>query len=299
MMRVKLVLLGLMTYLLSTSYAQSVNYTYDEAGRLTRVDYSDGKSISYAYDLAGNLLRRELTAELGFTSVSAASFAAGEPLAAEMIASGFGVGLASDVEIATEVPLPTDLLGTKVEVTDSQGATRAASLFFVSPNQINYLIPPGTTLGAAQVKVASGAGGTITGAMQIARVAPSLFTANSQGTGVAAAAFLRVAGDGTRTQALVFDPKTRGAVPIDLGSEGDQVFLLLFGTGFRGFTQAVTAAVAGQSVRVLGAVPQGEFVGLDQVNIGPIPRSLIGAVEVEIILTVDGIPTKAVMVRFL
>ena len=299
MIRLKLALigLGLVTLVLSTGQAQTVNYSYDDAGRLTRVDYGGDQAISYTYDLAGNLLRREVTSELGFTSVSAASFAAGEPLTAEMIASGFGVGLASDVVIAKVLPLPTDLLGTKVEITDSQGTTRAASLFFVSPNQINYLIPPGTSLGTAQVKVTSGAGGTITGAMQIARVAPSLFTANSQGTGVAAAAFLRVGEDNTRTQALVFDPRTGGAVPIDLGSEGDQVFLLLFGTGFRGFTQAVTATVSGESVRVLGAVPQGEFVGLDQVNIGPLPRSLAGGGDVNIVLTADGEQANTVTVN--
>ena len=99
-------------------------------------------------------------------------------------------------------------------------------------------------------------------------------------------------------QDFIFDPNTLAAVPIDLSPEGDQVFLLLFGTGIRGFTSKVTATVGGVEVPVLGAIPQGQFEGLDQVNIGPIPRSLIGAGVVEIILIVDGIPTKAVMVRF-
>ena len=39
---------------------------------------------------------------------------------------------------------------------------------------------------------------------------------------------------------------------------------------------------------MLGAVPQGQFVGLDQVNLGPLPRSLTGRGEVDIVLTVDG-----------
>ena len=46
-------------------------------------------------------------------------------------------------------------------------------------------------------------------------------------------------------------------------------------------------------------VPHPDFVGLDQVNIGPIPADLIGAGEVEIIFFVDGIPTNAVTARFL
>ncbi len=234
-----------------------------------------------------------------FTSVSSASFAAGSSLAAEVIAAGFGSGLARDTAIATTVPLPTELLGTKVEVTDSQGTTRLAPLFFVSAGQINYLIPAGTALGAARVTVTSGAGGTIAGTAQIERVAPSLYTANAQGNGVAAAFFLRVAADGTRTQALVFDPApaARPSVPIDLGPASDQVFLLLFGTGVRGFASGVTATLGGQSIAVLGAVPQGQFVGLDQINIGPIPRTLAGRGEVDLILSADGKAANTVKVN--
>jgi YD repeat-containing protein len=43
------------------SFAQGVNYTYDNAGRLTRVDYDNGTSIVYVYDPAGNLLSRTVT----------------------------------------------------------------------------------------------------------------------------------------------------------------------------------------------------------------------------------------------
>ncbi len=44
---------------LSTSaQARTVNYTYDDAGRLVAVDYGGGKIIVYTYDNAGNLLQR-------------------------------------------------------------------------------------------------------------------------------------------------------------------------------------------------------------------------------------------------
>jgi len=42
--------------------ADVVNYTYDDAGRLIKVDYGNGKAITYAYDKAGNPLKREVTA---------------------------------------------------------------------------------------------------------------------------------------------------------------------------------------------------------------------------------------------
>jgi uncharacterized repeat protein (TIGR01451 family) len=42
--------------------AAAVNYSYDAAGRLTRVDYGSSGSISYSYDKAGNLLSRSVLA---------------------------------------------------------------------------------------------------------------------------------------------------------------------------------------------------------------------------------------------
>jgi len=41
--------------------AQTVNYTYDAAGRLTGVSYPNGTAITYTYDAAGNLLSRQVT----------------------------------------------------------------------------------------------------------------------------------------------------------------------------------------------------------------------------------------------
>ncbi len=53
----------LFALLLTTlTFAARVNYTYDAAGRLARVDYDNGTSILYVYDNAGNLLSRTVTA---------------------------------------------------------------------------------------------------------------------------------------------------------------------------------------------------------------------------------------------
>ena len=67
--------------------------------------------------------------------------------------------------------------------------------------------------------------------------------------------------------------------------------------GVRGFTSEVAATVGGDNVRVLGAVAQGQFVGLDQINIGPLPRTLTGRGEVNMVLTVDGKPANTVKVN--
>ena len=231
------------------------------------------------------------------TTVSAASFSGALGMAAESIASGFGEGLAAATAVAQTVPLPTSLAGATVKVTDSARTERLAPLFFVSAGQINYLMPEGTETGLALVNVERDGEVVASGTVQINPVAPALFSADSSGKGVAAASFLRVASDGTRTQDFIFDLNTRASVPVDLGAVDDQVFLILFGTGMRDFTQEAAATVGGEEAGVFGPVAQPEFVGLDQVNIGPLSRSLIGRGEVNILLTVDGQPANTVTVN--
>ncbi|MGH9834936.1 MAG: cohesin domain-containing protein, partial [Blastocatellia bacterium] len=217
-----------------------------------------------------------VTATRAVASVSAASFL-GNELAAEQIVAAFGVGLATTTQVAASLPLPTEIAGTTVRMRDSQGESRLSPLFFVAPTQVNYQIPPGTAAGAATVTIASGDGAVSIGNVTIAAVAPGLFSANANGQGVAAATALRVKADG----AQIFEPVAMfdttlnrfTPIPIDLGPEGEQVFLILFGTGFRAVSglPAVTAKIGGADAEVLFAGAQGGFVGLDQSNVR-IPR---------------------------
>src|SRR5262249_54372392 len=230
----------------------------------------------------------------------------------ELIAAAFGSGLATTTQNATTIPLPTNLAGTTVRVRDSQGGDRLAPLFFVSSGQVNYQIPPGTALGAATVTVTSGDSTVSTGNVTITSVSPGLFSANANGQGVAAAIALRVKADSTQVFEAVarFDTtlNTFVPIPIDLGPSGEQVYLLLFGTGFRnapntdgnpnnGSAESVTVTVGGANTSVLFSGPAPGFVGLDQCNIGPIPRSLAGGNDVNIIMTVSGKPANTVKVN--
>jgi uncharacterized protein (TIGR03437 family) len=239
------------------------------------------------------------------TSVSAASFS-GPTLARESIVGAFGAALATTTAATVAVPLPTELAGTTVKIRDMTGAERLAPLFFVSPNQVNYQIPPETASGSAAVTIVSGDGRVSAGAIQVVPIAPGLFAANANGQGVAAAVALRVKADGSRS----FEPVARFdaaqnrfvAVPIDLGPDlgnaTDQVFLLLFGTGirFRSALTAVSVKIGGADAAVSFAGAQGDFTGLDQVN-ALLPRSLVGRGEVEITLMVDGMPANTLRAR--
>jgi uncharacterized protein (TIGR03437 family) len=215
-------------------------------------------------------------------AVSGASFSLG-PLASETIVAVFGNNLATSVQTATALPLPTTLAGTTVRVRDSAGVERLAQLFFVAPTQVNLLLPANLASGTATLTVTSGDGRVATGAVEIAPVAPGIFTANANGQGLPAAVLVRVRADGSQS----FEPLTN--TPVDLGPEPDQLFLILFGTGWRGHSGLahVSCTLGGVNAEVLFAGAQGDLAGLDQLNLR-LPRALAGRGEVTLALTVDG-----------
>lgn len=235
------------------------------------------------------------------STVPAASF---EPLALApgSIAASFGGQLATQTLVASDadqnqpgIQLPTQLAGTTVEVNG-----RRAGLFFVSPGQVNYVIPAATESGQANVVIRSGDGTASNGSMTIAQVSPGIFSANANGRGVPAATLLRVRANGTQVFEPVaqFNQSTNSFVarPIDLGPEGERVFLILFLTGIVNAQDANNDGNLSESIRVLlgGATltpafagRQPDFVGLDQVNL-ELPRTLIGRGLVSLTVTAPG-----------
>ncbi len=254
-----------------------------------------------------------LRAPLGGVTISPVVFAAGGPeiasvsaasyhgeMTADSIAAAFGENLAAGVAIAATLPLPTQLGGVTIKVTDAEGVTRDAPLFFVSPNQINYQIPTGVSVGIASLIVYRDGNIAAKGTAPIIPAAPALFAANANGEGVPAAALLRVRGSELLYEPVArYDAQLQRFVPvqIDLGPEGDQVFLVLFGTGFRSAGAANARITIGdEESEVLYAGPAPGFAGLDQANVR-IPRSLIGKGEVSIAFTADNRSANAVTVN--
>ena len=235
------------------------------------------------------------------TTVSAASYA-GDAATAEGIASAFGSGMTIFTEAATTIPLPTTLGDVQVKVKDSAGVERLAGLFYVSPTQVNYQIPAGTAPGTAMVTVLSANGVTVAnGNVTVSGVAPGLFTSNMDGTGVPAALIQRFSAGGVMAYEPIGVKDGTGkyvTTPIDLGPTTDRVYLGLFGTGVRGRTNlsGVSVTIGGQAATVDFAGVQGQFVGLDQINV-LIPRSLIGKGETDLVLTVDGKAANTVRVN--
>jgi uncharacterized protein (TIGR03437 family) len=269
-------------------------------------EFSDDPVSRGIFDVNGNSLPADFSAPQfvlapSVANVSAASYLGGA-VAAEEIVSAFGVKLATATVAASSVPLPTMLAGTTVKVIDSANVERFAPLFFVAPTQINYLIPAGTAPGNATVLVTSG-DGTVSGSVvEIAGVAPGIFVADASGRGLPAANALTFRADGSSGSAAVarFDTASNKfvAVPIDLGTITDRVFLSLFATGVRKRTSLdnVRAIIGGAEAPVFFAGDQGGFAGLDQINI-EIPRSLAGSGLVDVTLIVDGQIANVVQVN--
>ena len=226
-------------------------------------------------------------------SVSGASFVRIHGLAPDSYATAFGENLAASIEV--DSTLPTTLNGVTVGITDSNGAMHQARLYVVTPTQISYLIPPDISPGLATITVTRDGQVVATETVRITAVAPGIFSAAASGSGVAAAVFLRVGADGSRTDGLIFD-SALAPVPLDLGPGGAEVYVFLFGTGMRNFSGEVTVTVDGVPVPFAGPVAQGQFDGLDQLNLGPLPRELAGRGEVDIAVTIDGKEANVVTV---
>jgi len=231
------------------------------------------------------------------TNVSAASFRR-LLFSPEMIVAAFGSGFTDQPVSANSLPLPTQLGGVSVKVKDNLGVERLAPLFFAGPGQINYQMPGGIGGGSALVTVNSADNKTSSETVLLASTSPSLFSANADGQGVAAAVILRIkfpGGEQSYEPVAQFDSAQGKFVPlpIDFGPgfepAADQLFLVLFGTGirFRNSLSDVTATVGNQTATVLYAGPQGNLVGLDQVNLR-LSRNLRGAGEVNVTVIADG-----------
>ena len=265
---------------------------------------TDGYSIYAPRDKQTVPVLQRYAASAAAPSLAAVSSATygRDRLAPDSIASLFGTGMATTTQNIETLPLPMIVAGTQVIVRDAAGIARPGSLFYVSPTQINFLIPAGTVNGIAMVKVTLNDGFVSCGLINVSRIAPGIFTADASGKGLAAAQVLRVKADNTSGYEAIalFDAAQNKfvPVPIDLGPEGEKVYLILYGTGlrYRAALNQVAISVGGLQVEALYAGPSPDYQGLDQINL-LLPRSLAGRGEVDVALTLEGLAANTTRIR--
>lgn len=295
--------------------AGATEWAFDWTAPATRIGkitfYAAGNAANNSNSAIGDFIyTKTATVRPSVVTVSGASFDNTTSNASNSsIVSGFGVDLATATATATGdadpntpgIQLPSTLGGTTVTVRDSLNATHNATLFYVSPTQVNYLLPSAMANGVATVTFTSGNGTVSTGTLTIANVKPGIFTVNQGGSGYAAAQIQRVRNGVT----IGFEDVATGpvanpvAVPIEWKDAGDQLYLVIYGTGFRQRTQLsnVNVTVKGAVQQVVYAAAHTDFAGLDQSNV-LLDRSLAGSGDTNVVMTVDGVTANTVKINF-
>ncbi|HYE74611.1 MAG TPA: hypothetical protein VEF04_14830, partial [Blastocatellia bacterium] len=241
----------------------------------TSYDHSGGQVSGASLDLfAQAIIQPDIDNSLAV--VNAASYSTS--IAPETIASAFGTNLADGTYAASLNPLPTSLGGTVLQVNGID-----APLFYVSPTQVNFVIPAETAIGAATIKVLVNGEMRASGTANIEQVAPAIFTAAANGQGPPAG---HSTFDGENHDLLTHpDGSPR---PLGTGTDETPHYLILYGTGFRKASSlsAVRVIIGRVEAEVTFAGAHSYYIGLDQLNL-ILPRSLKTAGEVSLIVIVD------------
>lgn len=153
-------------------------------------------TLAVAQDQFGDLFVADGTNRVaihfpGLAAINGAHFLANRALTPGVVASVYPLGnqFGSETKVFNElpnpVPLPTELADIQVLVDD-----RLAPLYFVSPGQINLMVPNAApTSGTAEFQVVRKSTGQVlaSGPVQMNVAAPALFTSAASGTGQVAA----------------------------------------------------------------------------------------------------------------
>jgi uncharacterized repeat protein (TIGR01451 family) len=214
------------------------------------------------------------------TVLNGASFgnepATTEAVAPDSIAVARGSVLSNTAERSQQLPngaFPLTVGGTTVTVNG-----RRAQIFFVSPSQVNFLVPPETELGTAEVVVTNSDGFPSRGAVTTLRCAPGVFTFSGDGFG-----------DG-----VVLDANTLLPGPFDPTS--GTLRLIIFSTGMRNGSQ-VSVTAGGRALTLESIVPSPTMPGLDEVHV-LVPADLRGAGKVDLVIRADSRDSNPAAVNF-
>jgi uncharacterized protein (TIGR03437 family) len=158
------------------------------------------------------------------TLANAASFDT-TVIARGSIVAGYGAELANDVAGSGDIDnFPFEINGVSVTVGDSLSGI-AARLIFISPNQVNFVMPEGLTADDEVAFIINNNGVISQGVVNIRDAAPGVFAANGFGNGDADAKCSSTSVDGKETQ--------RARMPCVVGYDAALNSLELMATGAR------------------------------------------------------------------
>ncbi|MCH7978302.1 MAG: hypothetical protein IH935_04915 [Acidobacteria bacterium] len=222
--------------------------------------------------------------------VNGASFSTEAVVSPGSISSLFGTNLATETVAAVELPLPRTLAGTQVLVNDVP-----APLFFVSPFQINFQMPPDVSGTTAELVVVSAGVRGLPEPVSVSPERPGIFTAVSGGTGQGAVLnqdFTFNSSQNPAAAGSVIQVFATGLGATDPPSEPGEP------AGASPLSNTITTPdvlIGGIPADVFFSGLAPGFVGLYQVNVG-IPAGTAPGAEVSLVLIQNGISSNTVSI---
>jgi uncharacterized protein (TIGR03437 family) len=221
------------------------------------------------------------------------------PAAPGMMLSLFGVGLASGTAQAASLPLPANLLGTSVTV---NGAS--APLFYVSPGQVNLMIPFEAQAGTATVTLAAN-GTNASQGLVIGATAPGLFSMDESGGGQGA---ILISNTPTLAAPTGSVPN-RDARPAQRGVDSASIYCTGLGavtnqpaTGAAALANplshtivAPTVTIGGVSADVSYSGLAPGFAGLYQID-ARVPAGVAAGDTLPVVVTIGGVTSNTVTI---
>jgi uncharacterized protein (TIGR03437 family) len=207
------------------------------------------------------------------------------PIAGGSLASIFGTVLADSAATSTRADLDFELNGVSVTI-----GGIAAQLIYVSPLQINFVVPDGVLPADAVEFTVNNKGVVSKGKVKVLDAQPGIFTTmqNGKGAGAVSCQLVLKDADGNTIS------NTYPAPPCEISADKKEGYLLLFGTGFRyaDLTSVIVTLIKAdattQDFTPVYAGSQNQFPGLDQINLLLPADFPVGTVKLKIKATSAG-----------
>lgn len=201
------------------------------------------------------------------TVMNGASFASTQPMAPGSFASIFGQNLCSQTATGTWIgpgQLPTSLGNCSVAVNGT-----AAMMQYVSPGQINFIVPQTMGPGTGSVVVSNGSQVT-NGSMTIGQSGPGTFSMNGMGVG-----------EGAMLNGMMWQPG-----PFSTTTNGQTTPIAMYVTGLD-LSSTPTVSIGGMPANVMWSGNAPGYAGLQQINVS-MPAGAAGSGRVPVTITSDG-----------
>lgn len=266
--------------------ASAVNYSYDAAGRLSKIDYGSSGSITYSYDKAGNVLSRTVVSGGRNPAPSTAAVVNGASFVPELSPGSWitvaGTNLAVTRADLTTLPMPTTLGGVRVLVNGV-----AIPLLVVLGTQINGQLPYEAKLGAGSLTVEVNGVASAAFPIVVKAAAPGIFLfADSR------AVAQNVGDDGALTLNTSENPIKPGkSMVVYLTGQG--ALDIPIATGTQAGAATLSRPVAASSVTVGGKSAIVDFLGMTPGQISLVQANIripddLTVGEHQVVVTIGG-----------